>query len=122
MFPMFETVEPRRLMSASISGKLFNDANANAKLDVGESGIGGVTVYLDSNNNGQHNSGEPTKSTAADGSYKFSSLSAGTYHIRQTVPSGRHQTLPISGGVKVVLGSSNTTGVHFGDTRKVRLS
>jgi subtilisin-like proprotein convertase family protein len=35
-----------------ISGTVYNDQNANAKLDAGEPGLGGWTVFRDDNNNG----------------------------------------------------------------------
>jgi subtilisin-like proprotein convertase family protein len=37
--------------ASSVAGEVFNDANANATLDNGESGLQGWTVYQDTNNN-----------------------------------------------------------------------
>ena len=37
----------------SISGTVFSDANGNANLDVGETGLSGQTVYIDTNDDGK---------------------------------------------------------------------
>src|SRR5205085_5948588 len=55
----------------TLSGVKFNDANNNGVRDPGEAGIGGVTIFIDSNQNGSLDVGERTTVTAADGSYSF---------------------------------------------------
>ncbi|MEZ6191644.1 MAG: hypothetical protein R3C45_10185 [Phycisphaerales bacterium] len=40
-----------------------HDRNASGHQDTNESGLSGVTVYLDTNNNGRHDSGEPSAIT-----------------------------------------------------------
>jgi hypothetical protein len=81
---------------SSINGTVFVDANGNGTLDPGEAGLSGVTVYLDLNNNGSPDPGEPTTTSSVDlfftptinelGSYSFTHLPAGTYHVREVVP------------------------------------
>jgi uncharacterized repeat protein (TIGR01451 family) len=71
---------------ASISGKVWNDANASATVTAGEVGIENVQVDLieDANNNGVADPGEAVVSsalTAADGTYAFAGLSAGNYVV-----------------------------------------
>jgi uncharacterized protein (DUF2141 family) len=104
--------------SGSISGNVFRDSNGNRVKDSGESGISGVTVYLDSNNNSHLDSGETTVSTDSSGNYRFTGLSAGTYKIRQVVPTGFSQTTPTSnfGNNATLSGSSSSvSGKNFGD-------
>jgi RHS repeat-associated protein len=70
-----------------------------------ESGLAGVTVYLDLNNNGTLDINEPTQITASDdpntpnidetGQYKFTGLEAGTYFVREVVPTDYEQTYPV---------------------------
>ncbi len=54
-----------------------------------------------------------TTTTAADGSYQFSGLSANTYRVTQTDPAGYVSTT--AGSLDVVVGSSPVSGVDFGD-------
>ena len=41
-----------RRTPAALYGKVFNDANGNGSIDVGDAGIAGAKVFLDTNNNG----------------------------------------------------------------------
>lgn len=73
-----------------------------------ESGIAGVRVYLDLNNNGSLDAGESIQTTIADnpntpeinetGQYRFMGLQPGTYTVRQVVPVGFQQTFPGNAG------------------------
>jgi uncharacterized protein (DUF2141 family) len=92
---------------ATISGTVVNDANGNGSTDAGEVGIGGVAVA---------SSGalSDTAVTGADGKYTFSDLSAGTYGLDYTLPTGFENTgvKPLS-GVVVEGDSSTVTGKDF---------
>jgi RHS repeat-associated protein len=69
-----------------------------------ETGLAGVSVYLDTNNNGVLDNGEPVQVTAEDdpntvdidetGQYEFTGLQPDTYIVREVVPSGYKQTFP----------------------------
>lgn len=84
------------LQDSAIRGGVFADTNANGTRDPGERGLDGVTVYLDLNNNGALDAGEPQTATSADqfytpavdeaGTYAFTHLAAGTYTVRTVVP------------------------------------
>jgi uncharacterized repeat protein (TIGR01451 family) len=69
----------RPTAAGSIGNLVWNDVNADGNVDVGENGIGGVTVdpYVDRNGNGKLDSGDTlvgSTTTASDGSYLFSNL------------------------------------------------
>ncbi|MFC5290891.1 SdrD B-like domain-containing protein [Actinokineospora guangxiensis] len=71
----------------TVSGRVFSDRDNNGVLDAGDgdTGIGGVTVTLVGTTAG----GTPvnrTVTTAADGTYTFPGVSAGTYRIVETQP------------------------------------
>lgn len=51
--------------------------------------VGGRTVFIDLNENGSINTNEPFAQTANDGTYTISSISAGSYVVRQVLPSGQ---------------------------------
>ena len=59
---------------ASIRGLVYHDRNASGHQNGGEWGLSGVTVYLDTNNNGRHDGGEPSAVTDAGGGYRFTGL------------------------------------------------
>src|SRR5204863_246163 len=74
---------------ASISGTVYNDADGSGTLTAGDAFKSGVVVFLDANNDGIKDAGETsTTSAVADGTYSFSGLAAGTYHVSYVVTSG----------------------------------
>ncbi len=78
-----------------------------------ENGMAGVTIYLDLNNNGSLNTGEPSTITASDGSFSFTGLANGqTYVVREVVPSGYTQT---SGPYTIVMGTTPSTNLAIGN-------
>jgi hypothetical protein len=77
-----------------ISGKIFDDFNGTGMSDHFKPGLPGVTVFLDLNNNGIVDFGEPTTTSNANGEYSFTGLQAGTYIVRQAMPGNILQTLP----------------------------
>ena len=88
-----ERLEDRQML-ATISGAVFNDLNADGSKNTGESGQSGWTVYLDADGNGQLGTGETSATTAADGSYSFDGLAAGTYTVAEVQQPGWQQTSP----------------------------
>ncbi|MBC2175799.1 hypothetical protein HCB27_04185 [Listeria booriae] len=66
----------------TISSTVFNDLNINGKQDEGEAGLSGAKVAL------YNVSGEKIAetTTAADGSYTFTNIPAGTYYEHVTLP------------------------------------
>jgi hypothetical protein len=74
------------LATHSVTGKVFEDMNADGAEQSGEPALPGVTVYVDLNNNGQRDSGEPSTTSGSDGSYTLP-VDLGTSTIREE-PSG----------------------------------
>ncbi len=72
----------RAPVAGSLSGRLWNDANQNG-VDNTEAGFGGVTLELV-----RAGSVIATTTSAADGSYSFQGLPAGTYTVRFTDVNG----------------------------------
>lgn len=104
-------------------GTVFDDTNGNSLRNLTETPLGGVTVYLDSNNNGQfdHDS-EVSTTTDTNGSYTFSGLADGTHRIRMVDDANRFLTTPRSGGhqVTVARDAPMTTGeLNFGTASNV---
>jgi hypothetical protein len=77
-----------------IAGIVWEDADGDAARDPGEAPLGDVTVYLDLDDDGTLDPGEPSTVTGADGTYEFTDLVPGLWVVRQVVPSGYAQTFP----------------------------
>ncbi|QDU71862.1 S8 family serine peptidase [Mucisphaera calidilacus] len=99
-----EIVDP----SGSISGTVWKDLNDNGVVDEGESGLEGVRVYLnedddltldwtDQNANGLWDSGEGERwiTTDAEGFYRFDRLVIGPHQVLIDAPAGFVQSNPI---------------------------
>ena len=91
-----------------IEGSKWDDQNGNGVWDDGEPGLDGVTIYLDTNDNGELDwtdgngdgqwdvgEGERWTLTGADGSYSFARVKPGAYAVAEVVPVGYEQTYPL---------------------------
>jgi subtilisin family serine protease len=80
----------------SISGYKWEDLNGNSKWDKddGEKGLKDWTIYIDENENGQLDGGEPSTLTDSSGYYEFVDLKPATYHIGEFIKEGWKQTYP----------------------------
>src|SRR5205085_2784044 len=70
---------------ASISGKVFADANGDGRPQRGENGLGGRVVQL----LGLDGAVLATAMTGFDGSYRFDGLDLGSYQVREVLPPGK---------------------------------
>ncbi|HWE05039.1 MAG TPA: SdrD B-like domain-containing protein [Tepidisphaeraceae bacterium] len=93
----------------SISGAVVNLATG-----INGTGLSGIKVYLDLNNDGKLDTGDKSVTTGSDGSYTFSNLAFGTYEVREVVPSGTQVNTPAGGAYTVTLSAGNTSaGENF---------
>src|SRR5256885_16368606 len=111
----FETLESRRLLTATVSGTVFRDVTGNG-LGSGDTAMGGVTVklYKDVNNSGGLDIGDgaAVKSASSDsitGGYSFGSLSLGRYFVQGSVPSNSVRTAPATSSTITVNATTDTT-------------
>ncbi len=98
--------------NGTISGVKFNDLSGNGTLDLGEPTLCCVTVVLTNTGTNQ----QFTTTTAADGTYVFGNLPAGTYSVTESVPSGFINTTSLP--QTVVLTSSGSASVNIGNQLK----
>jgi hypothetical protein len=94
----------RRPGTGSISGRVFNDKNANGIFDGSDTGISGFRVFLDEDFDGVLDSNEISKPVSTTGTYTFSNVPSGTYRVREVFRSGWRQTFPALGYYQVALG------------------
>lgn len=117
----------------TISGTIFQDANNDKAFGIGESGLGGWTVYLDLDNDGVFDANEPSTVSVTNtgttgpvtGSYTFDAyVDKGTYKVRQVLQTGFTQTTPLltsNGGANVITVGTrgqDFTNVNFGDRQQ----
>lgn len=102
----------------SISGVKFNDLNGDGVRQSGENGLPGWTIQLlDTSNNVL-----ATTVTAADGSYSFNGLQAGTYRVREVGQAGWVQMSVNSGDVTITSGTVVSIGEDFGNFQLVSIT
>jgi hypothetical protein len=105
--------------NSNITGCKFEDFNVNGYRDGNEPAISGVTVYLDTNNNGALDAGEASTTTNESGTFAFNNLAPGTYNLREVVPPGFFQTTQ---PLNIILGPNQTfTCALIGDSRRYDL-
>jgi hypothetical protein len=101
------------VLPATISGIAFKDYDADGFRDPGEPVSSAVTIFLDTNNNGNLDSGETTTASLANGTYSFT-VTPGTYNIRQQTPTGTLATDLGPYAITVASGAA-ATGPNFGN-------
>lgn len=102
--------------ACTVSGSVYNDANQNGTRDSGETPSANRIVYFDANNNGVFDKGERSTTTNASGEYSFTSVTAGNYALRVSLPTGVNQTSPAQNaalGIALTPGQK-LTGQAFG--------
>ncbi len=104
---------------ASASGVKFEDSDRDRNpREAGEPGLARWTIYVDDNDNGVLDAGEPAAETAADGSYSIAKIRPGTYRVREVAQDGWTNTYPPSGNyLRTFLSGRNETGLDFGNYR-----
>ena len=100
------------LLDGDLSGVAWQDTNRNGIQDSGEPLITGRQIYIDTNNDNQITSGEPTAITGSAGEYSFGALPAGSYTVRQVLPLNWLEHKAPTGYAKVV-GQSRTVTFDF---------
>ncbi|EMI56625.1 SdrD B-like domain-containing protein [Rhodopirellula sallentina] len=98
----------------TLSGSKFNDADGDSVRDDSETGVEGVTINLDLDSDG---SVDRTTTTDAAGNYGFADVGPGQHTIREVLPPGFVQTLPVNdnGYVQSVTSGADIEGLDFGN-------
>lgn len=102
--------------SVFVSGQSSGLIHPNGMLFTADPGLLRWTVYLDQNNNGRLDPGEPFTTTDSYGNYSFTGLAAGTYIVREVPQPGWQQTAPTSLFYSATInGGQIITGDDFGN-------
>jgi hypothetical protein len=78
-----------------LSGRVFDDLDADGTQDAGEQAVAGRTVFLDRDADGEIDAGETSTTTDAQGRFGFSGVGPGTVAVTQLLPAGRQRTTPV---------------------------
>jgi hypothetical protein len=83
---------------------------------VAEPGTPNWTVYIDQNQNGKLDAGEPSTTTDQDGNYAFTGVVPGTYTVAEVPQPGWIQTAPATHTYSVTVTSGQVAnGIDFGN-------
>jgi hypothetical protein len=96
-----------------ISGSAYNDFDGDGVRELGEAGLAGKLIFLDSNSSGLLNAGEPTTTTDSSGNYSFTGLGPGTYKPRVNLTAGTERTSANPADI-VAYSGATVTGQDFG--------
>ncbi len=99
-------------VGGGISGTVFNDLNRDGNRGANETGLGGITVYVDRNGNGILDAGDTSTVTAANGTFTLP-FGGGTAVVRAVIPAGFAGTGAQSRTVTVATGGS-VSNINFG--------
>jgi large repetitive protein len=100
-------------IGGSITGLVYNDANRNGRQDGSEAALSGWSVYIDLNNNGIRDSGEPRSITDTFGRYNLRSA-AGTFNLRVVYPAGWVPSTSAEAVKSVTVTVNATANANFG--------
>jgi uncharacterized protein (DUF2141 family) len=98
-----------------ITGRVFNDLDADGKKDSAEAGVAALRVYVDANSNGRFDSGETSVLTESNGTYTFSNQRPATYLVRVDAGSSWRVTSPSAASHRIAVALGQTrSGNNFG--------
>jgi len=106
-----------KLLPGEIHGVKWSDLDANGVQNTGEIGLEGWTIYVDVNENGQWDIGEPYDTTDSSGNYSITDLSPDTYIFAEVNHVGWEQTFPGGAGTHCVSIGANQIieNINFGN-------
>lgn len=108
------------------AGFKFNDLDQDGRKDDNEPGIPGFWIYVDYDDDGRLDLGEPAAITQGDGSYQLRIDRNGTFKVREVNMAGWIQTLPgnteqahsvnvTNGSLNLALSFGNMSAIDYGD-------
>lgn len=92
--------------AGTIFGFVYHDLNGNATPDTSEPALAGATVFVDMDDDGILDDGEPRFVTGANGRYEFRDLEEGSYTVRLVQPPAFEHTQPSTGAYRIDLDPS----------------
>jgi hypothetical protein len=108
--------------AGTVTGTIYNDANANGAMDSGEAGVAGFTVYADLKHDGTLDAGDPSAVSDPAGNYTLAGVPAdgNSYSIRVVPNPGWRQTFTTgdwSQAVTIAAAGATVGDINFGQTQ-----
>lgn len=103
--------------AARITGRVFNDLDADGVRDSSESGARNIRVYVDANNNRRLDSTEASVLTGSSGTYSLTGQRPGTHIVRFVMPSGWRLTSRYTYYTAILAAGQTRSGHDFGIAR-----
>jgi uncharacterized protein (DUF2141 family) len=100
--------------AGTVSGIVFEDLDGDGQRDDGEKGLENVNVQLTGSDVAR------TAKTLADGSYRFTTVSPGSYSVDETDPDGYVSTTPNTRSISLAAGGA--ANANFGDRPASQIS
>jgi hypothetical protein len=100
----------------NISGTKYADLDGDGVIDTGDLGLGGVTIFIDVNKDGDYDAGiDLATVTANDGTWAFNNLGTGYAGLKvyEVVPDGFTQTLGMTGYTITGTSGADQSGLNF---------
>jgi subtilisin-like proprotein convertase family protein len=114
--PALQIIDPGAAVFATTDELIDTFSGSGGLANFGETGLAGQTVYIDLNDNGQLDVGEPSAVTNGQGNYRLFGIPAGTYTVRQVVQPTFGLSAPVGGLQTVTLADGEIAkGINFGD-------
>ena len=101
----------------AVGGTVFEDHDGDLTRDGADGGVADVTVYVDSDDDGAYDDGEPRQTTDAAGAYRFAGLPEGEHAIRIQTPPNWLCLTPACRLVETVADHDELTGRDFAIAR-----
>ena len=105
MHTVANTIGEEDEFEGRISGIKFNDLDKDGVHDENEPGLEGVTIYLYNVNPSEVSEAQPATSAVTDenGEFSFTVTAEGTYYMKEKLPQGWVQSLPLTNLVSITL-------------------
>jgi uncharacterized repeat protein (TIGR01451 family) len=107
---------PVHIQSCAATGTQYQDTNGNGARDAGEQGLAGFRMYVDLDDDGSWDAGEPSGVSDATGFYRILDVPAGSARIRQVPQAGWSCSQPSPCSyARSFTTTGNSTGNDFGN-------
>ncbi len=116
------TISITYLVRGCIKGTLYNDLNSDGKRGAKEVILAAQKVFLDTNNNGTLDAGEPSQISSSKGAFAFANLLPGVYHVHACPGKGWRVGGPCAGYDLAVGAGQTHSAKDFGLTQMALIS
>lgn len=109
------TANPNPGQAVGLSGRVWEDEDADGRIDPDEEGLNDFIVYADLNRDRRYNISEPAARTNSRGVFNIDGVTASNFWLRVVGEPGYVSTIPSNGAIRFVNGRPvDGTALRFG--------